>query len=1091
MQALAPDDDTIAELLERIRSELQAIADQHGFRDADDQVQAMHPLGVTTDASGDLTREKLTLLQWDSHRIDQVIATLNDAVVYRTELDSLPEGIVFPSDLQDKIAFDEDAGELSFSGVMLSSQLHVLQHLAPLGDRSYQTAILDLFESPRRYLARNLRAFSVPDFSTALEALPDGFVIPPNLSEKLYFEESADADLPNRLRFRGIMTQDERDQLLELADDDAFKTAVEVLFKTPWNPPASGPEQWPRSDEDLFFDPAELEALIGDDVKAASPPERFRSLLKRLLSYLRTTLSRAQIIQHVADDLGFETRICARLLTDWLLGRDAHHDNAIDAFMDPRFAESSPILPITRDAFPAQFNTCVLLDKVATVVTRLELSLTQLGWLFELTHTPWPDLNDFPFDVSQPSADLESWKHLWSLHRLCDDLDLGEDQLGEFFALVHGVADDASDAEKNAVKERVFNDVLISGLGWRTEDLEILLGTSDAHTNTGVLAAVFPDDYRGEELLMRLQACFRALKHLGVSAAFCTELCTPLHPTDEPWHGRAMANHIVQTVQAKYEPGRWLDVAAPLRDELRELQRGALVAYLTSRRTPDKPWRDENDLYAHFLIDPEMSPCMMTSRIKLAHGVVQLFVQRCRMNLEPAVAANDVADDGWRQWRWMKNYRVWEANRKIFLYPENWIEPELRDDKSPFFEELESELMQSDVTLQSASEAMLSYLKKLDEVAHLEIVAQCRQSGEYLESGNRTPDVLHVLGRTRAKPNVYYYRRRIGGSRWTPWEQVDLDIEGDHLIPIVWNRRLYLFWPVFTEKSKGEVQRDTTKVTDLQMNEVIPERGWETKLAWSEYQGGSWTAKQTSSNSIPDGPPPENVYFRVTGELAEPRIIHLFDRARTGRTATLFLLEGDLVQYTEELNNQQLSQELRDEFASKGHPLPQDAAIRVDEPSRVWSVYFGTYEYKLNAFVNHWYDIEVRAAADRAFVLREPGADPMVRLRIQPFVREVTGTAWFRTFLAEEEDSTGELFLPTFSPTPSEAAGLATTPGQFFLTLSPDEEDLSRNPFFYADERRNFPCGASSAGDTDRRRGGGCRSTGKRSGDDGLADSCG
>jgi hypothetical protein len=30
------------------------------------------------------------------------------------------------------------------------------------------------------------------------------------------------------------------------------------------------------------------------------------------------------------------------------------------------------------------------------------------------------------------------------------------------------------------------------------------------------------------------------------------------------------------------------------------------------------------------------------------------------------------------EWDWHKRYRVWEANRKIFLYPENWIEPELR-----------------------------------------------------------------------------------------------------------------------------------------------------------------------------------------------------------------------------------------------------------------------------------------------------------------------------------------------------------------------------------------------------------------------------
>ncbi len=27
---------------------------------------------------------------------------------------------------------------------------------------------------------------------------------------------------------------------------------------------------------------------------------------------------------------------------------------------------------------------------------------------------------------------------------------------------------------------------------------------------------------------------------------------------------------------------------------------------------------------------------------------------------------------------WRKNYRIWDTNRRIFLYPENWIEPELR-----------------------------------------------------------------------------------------------------------------------------------------------------------------------------------------------------------------------------------------------------------------------------------------------------------------------------------------------------------------------------------------------------------------------------
>ena len=33
----------------------------------------------------------------------------------------------------------------------------------------------------------------------------------------------------------------------------------------------------------------------------------------------------------------------------------------------------------------------------------------------------------------------------------------------------------------------------------------------------------------------------------------------------------------------------------------------------------------------------------------------------------------------------LNRYRVWQANRKQFVYPENYIEPELRDDKTPQF----------------------------------------------------------------------------------------------------------------------------------------------------------------------------------------------------------------------------------------------------------------------------------------------------------------------------------------------------------------------------------------------------------------------
>ena len=43
--------------------------------------------------------------------------------------------------------------------------------------------------------------------------------------------------------------------------------------------------------------------------------------------------------------------------------------------------------------------------------------------------------------------------------------------------------------------------------------------------------------------------------------------------------------------------------------------------------------------------------------------------------------------------------RVWEANRKVFVYPENYIEPDLRNNKSHLFKELEEESLRDNFTI--------------------------------------------------------------------------------------------------------------------------------------------------------------------------------------------------------------------------------------------------------------------------------------------------------------------------------------------------------------------------------------------------------
>ena len=187
-------------------------------------------------------------------------------------------------------------------------------------------------------------------------------------------------------------------------------------------------------------------------------------------------------------------------------------------------------------------------------------------------------------------------------------------------------------------------------------------------------------NFKDERSLLTVQVCIRLIRLLGISAEKLFKWATK---TPDP----SQAQDIKNAVKAKDDEETWLTVAKPLNDKLREMERAALIAYgFTMAEIRNANVTTSNQLFEYFLIDVEMGACMQTSRIKQAISSVQSFVQRCLLNLEPAVrpSAIDI-----RFWEWMKNYRMWEANRKVFLYPENWIQPELRDEKSPFFKELE------------------------------------------------------------------------------------------------------------------------------------------------------------------------------------------------------------------------------------------------------------------------------------------------------------------------------------------------------------------------------------------------------------------
>lgn len=460
---------------------------------------------------------------------------------------------------------------------------------------------------------------------------------------------------------------------------------------------------------------------------------------------------------------------------------------------------SEPEITMTADNFPVQFHQYLRFHKIAMVLDRFDIPTADVEYYFlNADRMGWLNLNQLPLSESAvyETTLSDAWWFTDETVRLRDGLPAGEPGLFELLDML-----------QTGVTLEEFRASLIQRTGWPEADVEFLMGSRG-------FDLTFPGDFLDElaiQQLSRLSHCFEMIDLIGMSAQQVWSWNTPAVVYEQ-------ARSIKQAARAKYDETQWLEVAQPLRDDLREKQRAALTDYVIYQMA-DADITDTNDLFGHFLIDAEMTSCMQTSRIKQALSSVQLFVQRCLMGLETEVS---LGREDAQEWAWMKNYRVWEANRKIFLYPENWIEPELRDDKSPFFTDLENELLQNDVTLDTAEKAFLNYLEKLDAVSRLEISGMYRQQEE-------NTDIVHVIGRTRNTPHIYYYRQWVDSAAWTPWERIDLDIEGDHLMPVIYNRRLYLFWALIKEK-----------------DEFL----WQVQMAWSEYKNGKWSAKKVSDDSF-------------------------------------------------------------------------------------------------------------------------------------------------------------------------------------------------------------------------------------------------
>ena len=384
--------------------------------------------------------------------------------------------------------------------------------------------------------------------------------------------------------------------------------------------------------------------------------------------------------------------------------------------------------------------------------------------------------------------------------------------------------------------------------------------------NNAFLALRDPEETRLDlEMIERMSEIFGTTQRLGADpSSVYAEVWQLWFDQALPPDVQTAADNLYRYLANKTSETDWATLQQQIHDELNLIQRDLFIPLCIAL---DPSLTLPKDLYDLLLIDVLMGSQARTSKVAEAISAIQLYFHRYFVNLEqldiaqPGLTAVQVREQLKEEWKWLKNYRVWEANRQVFLYPENYIRPELRSTKTTEFKDLETTLLQGDITLDTVEAAYTAYLESFGVVSNLKIAgASVYDVGVYQNGGER---VLALFGHTRMQPRQFYCRTASYAKQapphtgdlavWNPWEKVDQTIDADRVFPIMANGRLMLFWNEIKdiEESDGKIisQPATEMISQVNVTQKRLRQEANIKYALRRYDG-HWTPPQQIKNGI-------------------------------------------------------------------------------------------------------------------------------------------------------------------------------------------------------------------------------------------------
>lgn len=342
------------------------------------------------------------------------------------------------------------------------------------------------------------------------------------------------------------------------------------------------------------------------------------------------------------------------------------------------------------------------------------------------------------------------------------------------------------------------------------------------------------------------------------------------------------------------------NLATLAENALNEKIRDALVAAVFSHVIAEDEQlkdqiKDSEDLYSYLLLDVNVSSAVPTSRIVEAHATVQLYINRMLENIE----FGDFTDkDALKeQWETAQQYRVWEANEKLQLHAGNYIEPELRYNKTDIFKTFEQNISQGYLDETMIETALYSYMQELQRLTELQPTGFCQVRelsplGDYID--------YYFTAKASWSQMTYYHRhlrldvedlkeKNPQAAQWGEWKRIDLPATNQTVFGLnpayAWNR-LFLLWFELEERRSEDGQTTTYHLlprytrqgvdgsfgepfTPSMSGEVVGKLGYNEPVEPTIYQANFQKGKINLFFTVEDGEEKDKFLFEISQTEAE------------------------------------------------------------------------------------------------------------------------------------------------------------------------------------------------------------------------------